>query len=75
METKILLSKDFCQMDAIKYVASRYRTTPEEVLKHYFVQTGIVSAGSLDDNGYELQTNELALFRDLGVQPSIIEIG
>lgn len=75
METKILLSKDFCEMDAIRYVASRYGTTPEKVLKHYFVQTGIVSSGNIDEDGYELQTNELALFHDLGVQPTAIEIG
>lgn len=74
METKILLSKEFCKMDAIKYVASRYGTTPEKVLKHYFVQTGIVPSGDMDYEGYELQSNELALFRDLGVQPTVIEI-
>ena len=74
METKILLSKDFCNMDAVKYVASRYGTTPEKVLEHYFVQTGIVPSGNMNDGDYELQSNELALFHDLGVQPTAIEI-
>ena len=60
-------------MDAIKYVASRYGTTPEKVLEHYFVQTGIVKSENVDD-GYELQSNELALFHDLGVQPVKVEI-
>ena len=53
MRTKITLSKDYCEMDAIKYVASRYRTTPEKVLKHYFVQTGIIPSGDADNDGYE----------------------
>lgn len=75
METKIFLPKDLCKMDAIRYVASRYGTTPEKVLKHYFVQTGIVAAGNMDNDDYELQSNELALFHDLGVQPTAIEIG
>lgn len=61
-------------MDAIKYVASRYSTTPEKVLKHYFAQTGIIPSGNADNDGYELQSNELALFYDLGVQPTVIEI-
>lgn len=74
METKITLSKDFCKMDAIRYVATRYGTTPEQVLEHYFVQTGIISSEKEANDDYELQDNELALFHDLGVQPSIIEI-
>lgn len=75
METKILLSKDFCEIEAIKYVAARYGTTPEKVLKRYFVQTGIVPSGNIGEDGYELQSNELALFHDLGVHPTVIEIG
>lgn len=74
METKILLSKDFCKMDAIRYVASRYSTTPERVLKHYLVQTGILKQATQSTDDYDLAPNELALFRDLGVHPSAIEI-
>ena len=74
MKTKILLPKDFCNLNAIRFVASRYGTTPENVLKHYFVQTGIIESGNTDNDGYELQSNELALFHDLGVQPTAIEI-
>lgn len=62
-------------MDAIRYVARRYATTPENVLRHYLVQTGIVkSDGCPPDGNYELAPNELTLFRDLGVQPTIVEI-
>ena len=72
MKTKILLSKDFCDMEAIKYLAFRYGTTPEHVLEHYFVQSGIISSDGKKD--YTLTPNEMALLHDLGVQPSIVEI-
>lgn len=74
METKILLSKDFCKMEAIKYVASRYGTTPEEVLEHYFIQTGMVDLPLKDCLDYELEPNELVLFHDLGIHPIAVEI-
>ncbi|MDE7412937.1 MAG: hypothetical protein K2N05_03985 [Muribaculaceae bacterium] len=74
MKTKIMLSKDFCEMEAVKYVAFRYNTTPECVLKHYFLQSGIISSGEDHASDYCLTPNEMALLRDLGVQPSILEI-
>lgn len=62
-------------MDAIKYVATRYGTTPEKVLMHYFVQTGVITpSNSYQEDNYELMPNEIALFRDLGVQPTKVEI-
>ena len=62
-------------MDAVKYVASRYCTTPEKVLKHYFIQTGVFKSEITDeDDDYVLLSNELALFHDLGIQPTAIEM-
>ena len=74
MKTKILLSKDFCEMEAVKYVASRHGTTPEQILEHYFVQCGIITSDTGPESEYTLAPNEIALFHDLGVQPSIVEI-
>ena len=74
METKIMLSKDFCEMEAVKYVAFRYGTTPERVLEHYFIQNGIISSNESQDTEYSLTPNEMALFHDLGVRPSMVEI-
>ena len=74
MRTKITLSKDFCEMDAIKHIAFRHSTTPEDVLKHYFVQRNIVAHVDNTTKDYTLTSNELALLHDLGVQPSMIEI-
>ena len=61
-------------MDAVKYVASRYHTTPERVLKHYMIQTGVLAADSASDDNYNLAPNEIALFGDLGIRPSVMEI-
>ncbi|MDE7136759.1 MAG: hypothetical protein K2N91_09020 [Muribaculaceae bacterium] len=74
MKTKIMLSKDFCDMEAVKYIAYRYGTTPERVLMHYFVQSGIITSNDNQDAYYSLTPNEMALLHDLGVQPSIVEI-
>ena len=74
MQTKIMLSKDFCEMEAVKYIAFRYSTTPEGVLEHYFIQSGIIPSKDSKDTDYSLTPNEMALFHDLGVQPSIVEI-
>ena len=73
-QTKIQLSRELCELDAIRYVASRYGTTPEQVLAHYLMQTGAVCTDHASDDSYTLEPNEIALFRDLGVQPSVIEI-
>lgn len=69
-----MLSKEFCEMEAVKYVAFRYGTTPERVLNHYFIQSGIISSDEYQDADYSLTSNEIALFHDLGVQPSMVEI-
>ncbi|MDE6265625.1 MAG: hypothetical protein K2M11_10860 [Paramuribaculum sp.] len=75
MATKILLSKDLVEVEAIKFVARRHGTTPEKVLVHYLVQSGIMKAdGEFNGEDYELAPNELALLSDLGVQPSKVEI-
>ena len=74
IKTRIQLPREFCELDAIRYVASRYGTSPEQVLEHYLTQTGTLCPDQAPDDRYELEPNEIALFRDLGVQPSVIEI-
>ena len=74
MKTKIILPKGFCEMEAVKYVAFRYDTTPEQILMHYFIQCGIISSDDRRESDYTLMPNEIALLHDLGVQPSIVEI-
>ena len=73
METKMLLPKELYEMEAIKYVASRYGTTPENVLRHYFEQIGILPANNSVRDTYTLEPNELALFHDLGVQSCLLD--
>lgn len=75
MATKILLSKALVEVEAIKFVARRYGTTPEKILVHYLMQSGIMKIDSeFNREDYELAPNELALLSDLGVQPSKVEI-
>ena len=73
METTVIISKEYCELEAVRYIASRYHTTPVEVLKHYLEQAGIVKAINRNEADYELTHNEIALFQDLGIQPSCIE--
>lgn len=75
METKILLSGDFCNDEAVRFIARRYGTTPQQVLVRYLVQDGIMKENDQPEAGhYSLEPNELALMRDLGVKPSRVEI-
>ncbi|MDE6269313.1 MAG: hypothetical protein K2M12_00465, partial [Muribaculaceae bacterium] len=64
-----------CESDAVRYVARRYGTTPEKIMEHYLQQAGIIQIdeGQPRDS-FELAPNELALFCDLGVKPSIVVI-
>ncbi|MDE6716969.1 MAG: hypothetical protein K2J70_02145 [Muribaculaceae bacterium] len=74
MKTKIMLPKALCEMEAVKYVAFRYGTTPECVLEHYFIQSGLILANDRREPDYILTPNEMALFHDLGIHPSMVEI-
>ena len=68
IKAKNYLSKDLCEMEAVKYIAFRYGSTPERVLERYLIQSGIIPS---DDNyvpDYSLTANEMALFHDLDVR-------
>lgn len=75
METKIIISRDLCDVEVVRYLASRYATTPERLLRRYFVQRGIIQDDEDDStDSYRLAPNEMALLSDLGVHPSEIEL-
>ena len=74
MKTKIMLPRGFCELEAVKYVAFRHHTTPEQILEHYFVQCGIIAPEGRPQASVALAPNEMALFHDLGVGPSTVEI-
>ncbi|MDE5840422.1 MAG: hypothetical protein K2H49_05830 [Muribaculaceae bacterium] len=69
MKTDKMSPKDFCEMEAVRYVAFRYGATPEQVLERYFVQCGIIAPCGAKDAEYSLTPNEIALFHDLGIVP------
>ncbi len=74
MKAKIILPKEFCEMEAVRYVAFRYSTTPERILEHYLIQSGIMPSNDCHASDYRLTPNEMALFHDLGIHPTIVEI-
>ncbi|MDE6287221.1 MAG: hypothetical protein K2M00_00370 [Muribaculaceae bacterium] len=75
MSTKATLPKDFCSLEAVRYVASRYGTTPEKILERFLVQTGAIDSDKAAvKTNYQLTPNEIALFSDLGVKTILEEI-
>ncbi|MDE5876281.1 MAG: hypothetical protein K2H47_02090 [Muribaculaceae bacterium] len=74
MKEKNLLPKDIYDEEAVKFVARRYGTTPERVLKRYLLQVGLLKCDEAQNqDDYELAPNEIALFRDFGVSLSTVE--
>lgn len=72
MDTKILLPKEICDDNVIAYIARRYNTTPLAVITNFFQHEGILLKTS--NETFFLEENEIAIFRDLGIAPSQIEI-
>ena len=73
MKPKNILPKGIHELEAVKYIAFRYGTTPELVLEHYLVQCGMITAGEGQEAKYTLAPNEVALFHDLGIRPAMVE--
>lgn len=74
MEAKKIHSKDFCAMESVKFIAFRYGTSPEQVLRQYLVQTGIIRCSGPPGSPFEPELNEIALPGDAGVHPARVEI-
>lgn len=72
MDTKILLPKKICEDDVIAYIARRYKTTPLAVITNFLQHEGILPNNCVET--FSLEDNEIAIFRDLGIAPSKIEI-
>ena len=72
--SRIVLPGYLCELEAVRYIAFRHSTTPEEVLEHFFVQCGIFEVRPECEKCYTLSSNEMNLLYDLGVKPSVIEI-
>ena len=76
MATKISLPKYMCEDAIVEYIACRYHTSPLNVITRFFEQEGILTAGKPGNSGakFDLQENELAIFRALGIPPSEVEL-
>lgn len=71
MESKVILPLTVCEDDVIGYIASRYSSSPVEIITRYMEQEGIISGN--DIRSCRLEDNEMAILRDLGLRPSSVE--
>ncbi len=74
MESKIVLSGTVCDDDVVRYMASRYSTTPAGIISRYMKQEGIITVCDKDEcEQFCLEDNEMAILRDLGLRPSSVD--
>lgn len=73
MESKIIMPKTICEDEVIGYLAERYSSTPENVIKRYMQQEGIITSQIDNTYKYNLEENEIAILRDMGLRPSQLE--
>lgn len=74
MDIKILLPQALCEDNVIGYIAQRYSSTPALILAQYMRQEGILK--SVDNTAqirYRLEDNEMAILRDMGLRPTMLE--
>lgn len=73
MESKIILPQTICEDEVIGYIASRYSSTPTDVIYQYMLQEGIIANDRDGCISCGLENNEMAILRDLGLRPSSVE--
>lgn len=72
MESKIVMPESICRDEVIDYIASRYSISPEQVIRHFMCQDGIINASDEAEH-VSFEENEMEILRDMGIRPSIIE--
>ena len=58
------IPETICDDEVVRYLAERYRTSPQSVVRRFFEQSG----GRMSDGGAEsfrLEENEMAILRDM----------
>lgn len=72
MDSKILISESVCADEVVDYIASRYSISPEEVIRHFMCQDGIIEY-PIGGREVLFEENEMAILRDMGIRPSCVE--
>lgn len=74
MDSKILVPGAVCSDEVISYIASRYSISPEQVIRHFLSQEGVMAGSDPDENtNIFFEENEMAILRDMGICPSYVE--
>ena len=72
MTSKILISSEVCRDDVVRYLASRYRCRPEEIINRFIEQEGYLPPRGGQPSP-PLETNEVEILRDMHIGPTEIE--
>lgn len=74
MTSKILTYSDICNDDVVRYLASRYRCTPKEIIHRFLEQEeSVKKAQDCNQPAIPLEENEMEILRDMNINPSEIE--
>lgn len=74
MNSKIIIPESVCHDEVVDYIASRYSITPEQVIRHFMCQDGIIERQDIDSKSFvSFEDNEMAILRDMGIRPSCVE--
>lgn len=51
--------------EVVRYLAARYHTSAEAVIRCYLVQEGCIEASGAEVDSWRLESNEMAILHDL----------
>ena len=74
MTTKIHIQQSILTDDIVTYIAGRYHVSTSEILRLFLSQEGIIKSTMPDNHpDITLESNEIAIFRSMGLLPSDVE--
>lgn len=72
MESKIVMPETVCGDEVVDFLALRYSISPEQVIRHFMCQDGIINVCEVAEK-VSFEENEMEILRDMGIRPSRIE--
>ena len=51
--------------EVVSFIADRYRTTPQKVMRLFFVQEGLISDPEEGETAFRLENNEMEILRGM----------
>ncbi len=72
--SKILISADVINDDVVRYLASRYRCNPQDIISRFLKQERYIKTpNNCERVEIPLEENEMEILRDMNICPSEIE--